>query len=115
MNDGLKQAIGVLGKASPIRFDVWNMAGRHNAPIRAQLMALLLGVPKVPQAKAGVNALEAEFCKQAGIESWTCGADRENKLAEFCRVASGLPADYYDAYEAVNGVRLLSRRELATT
>jgi hypothetical protein len=47
-------------------FDAWRLAGGHNAKIRAYLMEQITG-QKTPQAKAGVNALNAAFRNLAPI------------------------------------------------
>ena len=81
--DTLKEAVRVLGAYSP-RFDIWALAGPARASCRAHVMAVLLGVPKVPQAKAGVNALRSEFYARARIAG-NCEAVREDTFQAFCR------------------------------
>lgn len=78
------EAIRLLGQLTRGRFDIWMLAGRHNAATRAKLMAVLLGVPKVPQAQAGVYAMREEFYRQLFITEG-CLAEREDKFVEYCK------------------------------
>ena len=85
MNAALAKAIELLERHSPGRFDVWALAGPSGRKARAALMETLLG-HRLPQAKCGVNALQAEFYRQAGIVG-DCPAHRQAKFAEFCKLA----------------------------
>lgn len=49
--------------------DIYALAGSAKASCRAHVMADLLGVDKAPQSKSGVNAIRAEFYRQAGIDT----------------------------------------------
>jgi len=84
MNAALAKAIELLERHSPGRFDVWALAGPSGRKARAALMETLLG-HRLPQAKCGVNALQAEFYRQAGIVG-DCPAHRQAKFAEFCKL-----------------------------
>ncbi len=60
-NPNIREALRLLGVYTAGRYDVWILAGSQRASARAHIMAELLGVPKVPQSKSGVNALRAAF------------------------------------------------------
>ena len=57
---------------------IWAMAGGSKASCRAHVMGALLG-RKVPQAKAGVNAIREEFYFRMGIVG-DCEAVREKRF-----------------------------------
>lgn len=84
MDDKAKEGVRLFGAYTAGKFRVWTLAGNAKAGCRAHIMAALLGVPKVPQSKAGVNALRAELCKAVGAAG-NCEAAREDDLAEKCR------------------------------
>lgn len=64
--------------------DCYHLAGPHNARKRVAIMATLLGVAKVPQAKAGVNALRDEFWQRCGVTG-DCIAHKDDRLATLAR------------------------------
>lgn len=72
-----------LSESTRGTFDVWRLMGPDCAPLRAVIMADLLGVPKVPQSKAGVTALRAALLAWSGVAG-TCNADRDRNLREHC-------------------------------
>ncbi len=80
----LREGVRVLGIYTAGRFDVWYLAGQAKASCRAHVMAALLGLPKVPQSKAGVNAITEEFYRQSGITG-DCIASREASFKAFCK------------------------------
>lgn len=53
---------GMFGRITP---DAWDLAGDRNKPARVAVMAALVG-RKLPVAKCGVNAIEAELLRQTG-------------------------------------------------
>ena len=80
----MNEAIKLLGQMTNGRFDAWNMFGDYNATNRAQIMATLQGVAKVPKAKAGVTALEQALF--ACFEPpYACLAVKRAAFVEFCR------------------------------
>lgn len=85
MNAALAKAIELLETLTQGRFDVWAVAGSHNRKVRQALMQTLVAA-RVPAAKCGVNALQAEFYRQAEIVG-DCPAHRQAKFAEFCKLA----------------------------
>lgn len=54
------EALKLLRTYTAGRFDVWALAGNSKASCRAHIMSTLTGV-KVPQSKAGVNAIRDAF------------------------------------------------------
>lgn len=85
MQTKLQEAIFTLGALTRWYYNVWDLAGPRFAKGRAALMAELLGVPKVPQSKSGVTALEAEFYRQCGVSGET-PSRRQEAFAQKCRV-----------------------------
>lgn len=75
-------AIRMLKRLTHDRCDLWMLAGSSNAKLRAQLMEVLTG-SKVPQAKAGINALETAFYTVCGIIG-ECKAERDENFRKFC-------------------------------
>lgn len=75
-------AINRLGRMTRGRFDVWMLAGSHLAASRAIVMSDLLGY-RVPQSKAGVNALREAFYQALSITG-TCEAHREDNFHCVC-------------------------------
>lgn len=78
----LNTAIKTLKKYTT-GYDIYALAGNHQAASRAHVMADLLGLPKVAQAKAGVTALRIEFYRQAGIQD-DCERNREHAFIAYC-------------------------------
>jgi hypothetical protein len=74
------EAILLLGQLTAARFDVYALAGPANAAARAALMSLLTG-GKIPQAKAGVHALQAALFADIRGE---CEAEKERHFVEYC-------------------------------
>ena len=86
MTTTLHRAIITLGTYTAHRFDVWMLSGTANASCRAHVMADLLGVEKIAQARAGVTALRAEFYQQAGIVA-DCERNMQIEFINFCERA----------------------------
>ena len=80
----LLEAIRLLGAYTANRFDVWTIAGNARASCRAHVMSALLG-RKTPQSKSGVNAINDEFHRLAGIGGGGCEAARESMFIDYCR------------------------------
>ena len=93
MQDNLKEALRLLyiylgGRGGYF----WALAGRPKASCRAHILSALHG-RRVPQSKAGVNALERDLFEAAGIQG-SCPAVREENFwawaekvrGETCRV-----------------------------
>lgn len=78
----LNTAIKTL-KAYTRNFDIYALAGNTKASCRAHVMADLLDLPRVPQSKAGVTALRAEFYRQAGIQG-DCERNLEHAFIAYC-------------------------------
>ena len=64
------------------------LAGSSQSGVRAHLMAILLDVPKIAKAKAGVTAIEAEFYRQANIQADTLRG-KEVAFANVCKAILG--------------------------
>lgn len=79
MND----AIELLGVYTAGRFDIWLLAGNARASVRARIMSALQGT-KVPQSKAGVNALRDAFYAALAITG-DYPAQREENFVNECR------------------------------
>lgn len=54
------EALRLLGSYTAGRYDFWALAGNCRATSRAHIMSVLEG-KRVPQSKAGVNAMRAAF------------------------------------------------------
>jgi hypothetical protein len=63
--------------------DVWALAGRRNAALRAKIMSGLKG-ERVPQAKSGVNAIRKVLADKLGVrwESGECLNEFEGKIKD---------------------------------
>ena len=81
IDTALQQAAEAL-RASTRNGDFWDISGPSNAKTRAQIMALLMGVAKIPQSRSGVNALQAEFYRRVGV-SGNCDGARQNAFREW--------------------------------
>jgi hypothetical protein len=79
MDKNTKEALKLLKVYAGGHYSIWKLSGRHKASCRSHIMAVLLGVKKVPQAKAGVTAIRAEFYKRLEITS-DHEAGREKKF-----------------------------------
>jgi hypothetical protein len=79
----LSEAIRLLGVYTAGRFDVWMLAGGAKASCRAHVLSVLTGA-RVPQSKAGVNALRAALNEAANITG-DCIAHREENFVTFCK------------------------------
>lgn len=80
----VRKAARILHGATRGRCRTDSLTGPSNVGTRAAIFAALRGIPKVPKAQAGINALEAAFFCAAGVEG-SCLAVRRQVLAEFCR------------------------------
>jgi hypothetical protein len=78
-----QEAIRLLGEWTRGRFDIWMLAGSHNAGNRAILLSQLTGV-RQPQSKSGVNALRAAYNAALQIEGETIN-QRERNFIAACR------------------------------
>lgn len=79
----MKEALRLLGVYTGGRFDVWMLVGPANAAHRAQVLSALRG-SRVPQSKAGVNALKGALYSEAGVTG-DCEADRDRNFVAFCK------------------------------
>jgi len=81
----LERGIDKLGKYTNGRFDIWALAGPNGAKYRAEIMGELCG-RKVPQSKAGVTAIRAEFYDRMQLHGvGSCEAHREDAFIRRCR------------------------------
>jgi hypothetical protein len=87
----LKEALTVLGTYTAGRYDVWLLAGNSRAGCRAHVMSVLQGI-RVPQSKAGVNALRDALYQAAGIEG-ECLAEKDDKFLQFAKQLAEHPTD----------------------
>jgi hypothetical protein len=87
LREPVTAALSLIDQATRGRFDLWELAGSHNARVRAVIMARLLNVPKVPQARAGVTALEAHCCGLLPMElrAGECPAVQREHFATWAR------------------------------
>jgi len=76
-------ALKLLNEATNSRLDIWNLAGPYNAARRAQIMSALMGA-KVPQSKAGVNAIQDELHRRLSVKG-NCIAARDDDFLEKAR------------------------------
>ena len=75
-------AVKLVHRYAP-NFDLYRLAGPHNAPKRAEIMSLLMG-RKVPAAKSGIHALESalfEFIPAEVRNHCTCLFDTRQQFA----------------------------------
>ena len=63
----VREALRLLGVYTAGHYDIYALAGPGRASCRAHVMAELLGLPKVPQSKAGVTAMRAAFYAACNI------------------------------------------------
>ena len=68
MKESTKEALRLLKVYTGGHCGIWDLAGRSKATVRQHIMAVLLGVNKVPQAKAGISAMRSELYKQLEID-----------------------------------------------
>ena len=59
--------------------NVWDLAGRHKASVRAHIMASALGTDRVPQKVAGITALSNKLHALAQTTG-NCQAVRDRNL-----------------------------------
>lgn len=86
----LIEAVRVLGIYTAGSYRVWNLMGPAKATCRAHVMSALLG-KRVPQARAGVNAISAELCRQFEVAEGSLSAT-EDRIEQLCKaVAGGVP------------------------
>lgn len=83
LTPALLSALAMLRDATRGNFYLWTLAGSHNARTRAAIASALAG-RRIPQAAAGVTALEAYFMALAPIAG-DCLALRQDALAAWCR------------------------------
>ncbi len=69
--------------------DAWDLAGPQKASCRAHVMALLMGVPKCPQSKAGVNAIRSKLYEMLAINGG-CEAERETTFKSAAKGILGI-------------------------
>lgn len=76
----ISKAVKLLGAYTAGRFDIWLLAGSSKASCRAHVMSVLIG-HKVPQSKAGINAMRAAFYSAGNIQGEYEAMREENFLA----------------------------------
>lgn len=81
------KSIRRLGAFTRNRFDIWALAGNNLAASRAIVLSDLLGY-RVPQSKAGVNALRSAMYEALGIIG-ECEAEREENFRFVCGELTG--------------------------
>lgn len=86
MSPDLAEAVRLLGAYTAGWFTPWTLAGPRKASCRAHIMSVLVG-ERVPQGRAGVNALREELYRQAGVAG-ECAAEREDGLVAFCKAVA---------------------------
>ena len=81
---------------SSYRFDVWALAGSQRASVRAHVMSELINNGnRVPQAKAGVNALR-DALYDLGSIAGSCSAHREDNFKAWAKsVTRGFKLENY--------------------
>jgi hypothetical protein len=84
MSANLNEAIRLLGIYSAGRFDIWALAGSSRASARSHVMSTLVG-SKVPQSKAGVNAIRSAFYSALEIHG-EHEAARESAFVRVCKI-----------------------------
>lgn len=77
----LREALKLLGTYTAGKYDLWLLAGSSRASCRAHVMTVLMGA-RIPQSKAGVNALRDALYRAAGIEG-DCLAEKNDKFIHF--------------------------------
>ncbi len=85
----VERAVRLLGVYSAGRFDIWALAGSARGSQRAHVLSALAGV-KVPQSKAGVNAIRSALYEAIGITG-ECEAHREDSFILHCRSMNVYP------------------------
>jgi hypothetical protein len=83
MSPDVRAAVRLLGVYTAGRFDIWVLAGPARASCRAHVASVLAG-HKVPQSKAGVNALRDAFYLHAQ-PAGDCMAAREDAFRNWAR------------------------------
>jgi hypothetical protein len=83
MDERLIEAVRLVGVYTAGRFQLWSLAGPAKASCRAHVASVFHGV-KVPQGKAGVNALRDALYPAVGA-SGACEAVRAEDFAAKCR------------------------------
>lgn len=79
----MNEAIRLLGAYTGGRFDIWLLAGGSKASCRAHVMSVLTG-QRVPQSKAGVNAIRSAFYARLGVTG-EYEAQREQNFVAICK------------------------------
>ena len=83
-----REALRLLGAYTGGRFDIWLLAGgSFNAQSRAIIMSALAGV-RVPQSRAGVNAMWRAFIEMAGTGGG-CLAEQHDNFVEWAKAETG--------------------------
>lgn len=85
MQDNTREAIRLLKAYTAGSCDIWQLAGPSKASCRAHIMSALAG-HRVPQAKAGVNALRDRFYSIAN-PAGNCPAMREEAFTQWAKEA----------------------------
>lgn len=83
VNFALVSGLELIGRATRGSFYLWSLAGAHHARERAAIASALAG-SRIPQAGAGVTALERYLMALAPIAG-DCLAVRQDALAAWCR------------------------------
>ena len=84
------QGIKTLGIYTAKTFDIYRLAGRSKASVRAHVMADLSGVDKMPQSKSGVTAIRKLAYQVAREYGATIDSDhpagREKQFIKFAKI-----------------------------
>lgn len=78
-----KEAVRLLGVYTAGSFKFFTLAGGHKASCRAHIMSQLKGV-RVPQSKAGINAMRDEFFAIANPPG-DCEAAKEDAFVQWAK------------------------------
>lgn len=82
-----REALRLLGAYTGGRFDIWMLAGPQKVMCRTQIMSALAGV-RVPQSKAGVNAMWRAFIELSGVQGG-CLAEQHDNFMEWAKSENG--------------------------
>ena len=81
--ENVRKALNLLRVYTADTYDIWALSGSSKASCRAHIMSALEGT-RVPQSKAGVNALRSAFEGALGAHGLT-PRDRELSLLSLIR------------------------------
>ena len=83
MSDNLKEALRLVRIYTGGGCNLWQLCAKQRAGVRAHIMSALLG-KKVPQSKAGINALREAIYKEAGITG-SCHAHQDSNFRDMMK------------------------------